>query len=113
ILVHILLPIAPLALLFAWTSFGVVTSTLHPLKVLAEEARRVRDFSSIRALDAEAAPSEIRDLVIALNSSLEELARIATREREFMLDAAHALRTPLAALKARLDLDASEDDTTL
>jgi two-component system OmpR family sensor kinase len=112
-LVHILLPIAPLALLFAWTSLGVVTSTLRPLKVLAEDARRVRDFSSIRALDAESAPTEIRDLVIALNSSLEELARIATREREFMLDAAHALRTPLAALKARLDLDASDNDTTL
>jgi signal transduction histidine kinase len=112
-LVHILLPIAPLALLFAWTSLGVVTSTLRPLKVLAEDARRVRDFNSIRALDAGTAPTEIRDLVIALNSSLEELARIATREREFMLDAAHALRTPLAAIKARLDLDASDDDTTL
>ncbi|MBY0563981.1 MAG: hypothetical protein K2P58_07320 [Hyphomonadaceae bacterium] len=110
VIVHILLPIVPLALLFAWTSLGVVTSTLQPLRVLAERARRARDFANIRALDAASAPAEIRDLVIALNASLEELARSAAREREFMLDAAHALRTPLAALKARLELDADAND---
>lgn len=113
ILVHIVLPIAPLALLFAWTSLGVVNSTLQPLKTLAEDARRLRDFDSIGLLDVAAAPAEIRDLVVALNLSIDELGRIATREREFLLDAAHALRTPLAAIKARLDLDASGDDTTL
>jgi two-component system OmpR family sensor kinase len=112
-LIHIVLPIAPLALLFAWTSLRVVTATLQPLSVLANDARRARDFTTIGRLDAAAAPAEIRDLVISLNESLAELSRIATREREFILDAAHALRTPLAAIKARLELNADDNDATL
>ena len=44
-------------------------------------------------------PQEVAGLVLAINALLARLAQARERERRFVADAAHELRTPIAALK--------------
>ncbi len=107
---HILLPLAPfivLILVFVSTS---LRGTLRPLESLAEQARRVQSMADIHPLDPKDAPLEVVDLVNAVNFSLEKLRASIEAEKRFLQDAAHALRTPLAIVKARLELDGENID---
>lgn len=108
--VHVLLPLLPFAILSIWAVTGFVRQTLRPLREIAEQARGVSEFRDIRPLIVDNPPDEVVDLVRALNGSLDRLAAAMERERAFILDASHTLRTPLAALKARLQQDGGHAD---
>lgn len=108
--VHVLIPLLPFAVLSFWVVTGFVRQTLRPLREIAEQARGVSEFQDIRPLIVENPPDEVVDLVRALNGSLDRLAAAMERERAFILDASHTLRTPLAALKARLQQDGGHAD---
>ena len=65
------------------------------------------NLSEIR-LDEETLP-ELRSLTHSLNEMLERLSRGFDAQRQFVGNAAHELRTPLALMQARLDLYMSTD----
>ena len=97
--VAILLPFSLILLLMIW---AVSVRSLRPLLEASEQAARVgpRDMQArIRVPDL---PSEIAPLVDAVNGALDRLAGAFVNERRFTQDAAHELRTPLAALTMRL-----------
>ncbi|MES2583723.1 MAG: ATP-binding protein [Pseudomonadota bacterium] len=80
----------------------LVQSGLRPLTVLAKElaGRRPGDLSPIQS------PSqylEIAPLVDEFNATLARLGALLERERSFLADAAHELRTPLAVVTAQVD----------
>lgn len=58
-----------------------------------------RDPANLAPLEERSAPAEIAPLLHALNALLGRLERALESERRFTADAAHELRTPLAALK--------------
>ena len=72
--------------------------------------QRVADSVSKRApdamepIDGRDSPREIEGLLTALNALFQRVAAALKREREFTADAAHELRTPLAALKTHLQV---------
>ena len=72
--------------------------TARPLKHLRQHVE-ARDAQDASALKSEGLPSEVQPLVSAFNSVLAraEAARVA--QQRFVADAAHELRTPLAALR--------------
>jgi two-component system sensor histidine kinase QseC len=79
----------------------VINLGLGPIKRLASSLanRETNDFSM---LPTDGYPSELETIVSALNSLFFRLAGAFDRERRFSADAAHELRTPLAALKINL-----------
>lgn len=74
---------------------------LKPLRQLAESLRRLSP-GQLEPVRMETPPKEIAPVLEALNSLLARTAGLIENERRFTADAAHELRTPLAALQAQL-----------
>ncbi len=90
----------PLLALAIWI---VISRSLAPVQsVSAEVASRVPGY--LEPVSVKHAPAEIRALVDEINKLLLRLKRALDREKRFAADAAHELRTPLAALKAQVQL---------
>jgi signal transduction histidine kinase len=101
--VHLLWPVVsliPLLALFLW--FGI-TYGLKPLKTVATELSE-RNVNSLQPIASKELPSEVKPLVDALNDLLERLANAFTMQKNFIADAAHELRTPVAALSIQVEL---------
>jgi two-component system sensor histidine kinase TctE len=78
-----------------------LTYLLRPVERLATElrARRPNDLTPINALGL---TPDIQPLVDAVNQQLERTQALMTRQRHFVDDASHQLRTPLATLHAQV-----------
>lgn len=95
---RLLLPLGialPLLALLIWLAVG---KGLNPLRRIGSEVAQ-RDPANLAPLEERSAPAEIVPLLHALNALLGRLDRALESERRFTADAAHELRTPLAALK--------------
>lgn len=109
----LLLPAAlalPLMALAVWWAVG---RTLQPVDAVAHEVGRL-DAQALAPLDDSAPlPDEIAPLRTALNALIRRVTEAFDNERRFTADAAHELRTPLAALKvqAQVALRAQADDS--
>jgi len=88
----------PVLIFLLWFS---ISRGLDPLGVLKREIES-RKPENLTPLDARSAPGEVRPMVLALNQLLRRMADTLENERRFTSNAAHELRTPLAAIQAHL-----------
>ena len=82
-----------------WT----VSRVLRPLLASAQEVAR-RTPNDLRQVKTEGAPVELQPLLFAINHLFEQVSSTFEREQRFTADAAHELRTPLAAIKTNLQV---------
>ncbi len=86
------------ALAVAW----LVNRALSPVRRLAGDVG-ARNADNLEPVAPGQVPDELQPLVMALNALLLRVAAAMENERRFTGDAAHELRTPMAALRAQLD----------
>jgi two-component system OmpR family sensor kinase len=103
VLKNIILPLVLQLPLLAWLIWFTVRRSLRPLDDLSLAIRR-REPNALIPLSMPSIPLEVQELVTALNNLLLQLNQAMQAQRRFTADAAHELRTPLAALQLQLDV---------
>ncbi len=101
--------IAPLLMLVAW---AVVSGSLAPVARVRRQvaARRADELAEV---DEEDLPDEIRPLVRELNLLFGRVRQAFDAQKHFVAEAAHELRSPLAALRLQVQgLQRARDDQT-
>ena len=100
---------APLLMLVAW---WVVSASLKPVeRVRAQVAARAAD--DLSPVEVQGLPEEIRPLVAELNLLFGRVQNAFKAQQYFVADAAHELRSPLAALRLQAQgLQRARDDAT-
>jgi two-component system, OmpR family, sensor histidine kinase QseC len=97
------LQVAVVAILFLLIPTWIAAQYgLKPLRVLAQELGR-RAPDDLRPLISPSSHQEIAPLVTGFNMALARLESHLAKEKSFLADAAHELRTPLAVLTTQVD----------
>ncbi|MFC4066191.1 ATP-binding protein [Actinoplanes subglobosus] len=82
----------------------LVRAALRPVDELTREAAAISTLDSDRRLPAVTGDDEIARLAATLDGMLARLAVAFARERAFVDDASHELRTPIAIMRGEIDL---------
>ncbi len=105
----VLLPqfvVLPLAVLLVWLALARGIASLSDL----QQRIRRRDSDDLSPIDEQLAPDEVAPLVRAINDLLTRLDRSMRSQKNFLADAAHQLKTPLAGLRTQAEFAGRQID---
>ena len=96
--------------LVAMTTWLIVGWALRPVSSIRSELAAITTGDLSRRVPVPRARDEIHDLAVTTNHTLAALDSSVGRQRRFIADASHELRSPLAVLRARLEVAAVHPD---
>lgn len=96
-----LLDVLLVVVIAALMAAAVVLALRPVLRVRTQVLQRAQD--DLAPMDPTGVPREIRPLVQAINHHLGQWVRLARTQAQFLEDASHQLRTPLAVLRTQVD----------
>lgn len=105
-------PVAVALPLLALAAGWAVYRGLRPLRQLGR-ALSQRQPDALEPVRLPGAPSEMAPMLDALNALFERISNLLASERRFTADAAHELRTPIAAIRAQAQVAMGEADDAL
>ena len=94
----------PVVLIMALIAWRVIGWTLRPVETLRSGAARISGSDQDERLVVPESADEIRALALTLNDMLDRLAASRGRQRAFVADSAHELRSPLASMRTQLEV---------
>lgn len=100
------LALVALAGVLVWWSVG---RGLLPLEALGRALAR-RSSTDLAPLPLAGVPQEVRPLALEVNALMERLGAALEVQNRFVADAAHQLKTPVAGLKAQIEVALGEGD---
>ncbi|MFE7760698.1 sensor histidine kinase [Streptomyces sp. NPDC057438] len=103
--VWLLLVLAGLAVLtaVAAVAFAFARWTGRPIRQLEEATHRLAEGGTATCVVVTSGPPEVRSLAAAFNTTAARLEHLLASQRAFAGEASHQLKTPLAALRLRLE----------
>jgi two-component system OmpR family sensor kinase/two-component system sensor histidine kinase QseC len=108
---RVVLPLLLLLVSMAIAVTWIVGRGLAPLRRVAGEVER-RNVGSLAPIEIVGLPQEVAPLIEELNRLLARLGEAFGKQRAFVADAAHELRSPLTALSLQLQLlDRAPDES--
>jgi len=105
-----LMPLLLALPLLAVAVWAVVRAGTAPLRTLSRRLAE-RDPQALAPVDLPGAPTEMRPMLDALNRLFERIGTMVAAERRFTADAAHELRTPIAAIRTQAQVALAEADS--
>ncbi|MFH8403362.1 sensor histidine kinase [Streptomyces sp. NPDC018019] len=94
-------PLIALAAAIAWAVTGLA---LRPVTAIRRELAAVSESELDRRVPDPAGGDEIALMARTVNATLDRLEQAVTRQRQFVADASHELRNPIAAVRSRLEV---------
>jgi signal transduction histidine kinase len=85
-------------------AWRVVGQALAPVDWLSASAERITGAATDERLPVPPSSDEIQRLAVTLNHMLDRLATTRARQRSFIADAAHELRSPLASMRIQVEV---------
>lgn len=101
-----------LLLLVGGTAWVIVGRALRPIDAIRSEASQITTDDLHRRLPEPPSGDEIARLARTMNLMLDRLEQSIEREKLFIADASHELRSPLASLRAQLEIGVAGGDRT-
>jgi two-component system OmpR family sensor kinase len=107
-----ILPIVLLAPILMMAVWWLIDGSLAPVQRMRRQVA-AREASDLSPLSAKGLPEEVLPLVTEINLLFGRLQRAREAQQQFIADAAHELRSPLAALKLQAQaLRKPQDDAS-
>ena len=85
-------------------ALGLGHRALRPARQIAATAESIRGGDLARRIDDRGPRDELGRLADTLDACFAELEQAVARQRRFVADASHELKTPLAAMRAHIEL---------
>jgi len=111
-LTRLLLPVAVgLSLLTPLVGYWLAVRATKPLAEILRTAEHLKPTRLGDRLESRGTNDELDRLSLTINRLLDQVAGHVERQQQFVADAAHELRGPLAAIQSTLEVAASRDRT--
>lgn len=107
----LLIGVPVILLLACVTVWLVVGRALRPVERIRRTVTEITAADLARRVPEPATRDEIGDLARTMNAMLARLEDSATRQRRFVADASHELRSPLAAIRTTLEVALAHPDS--
>ena len=112
LVVLLLLGVPPLLLLVGVVTWTVTGRTLRPVEAIRAEVETISARDLHRRVPESAVRDEVGLLARTMNTMLARLETATERQQRFVADASHELRSPLAAMRAQLEVDLAHPDSS-
>lgn len=93
-----------LVVLLTIATWVLVGRALRPVQIMTQHAALISDAKAMDRLTVPPTFDEVAELARTLNGMLDRMAKGALRQREFVSDASHELRSPITAIRALVEV---------
>lgn len=99
-------------LVIAGVTYVVVRQALRPVESIRTQVDRISATDLTRRVPVPASGDEVARLAATMNRMLDRLSAAAERQRRFVADVSHEIRSPIASLRTQIEVAQTHPELT-